>query len=57
MPVAIDTFDVVVDDQPQSHESLTVQEPLAQPERGATPHEVENILRRAQERLARVLAH
>jgi hypothetical protein len=58
MPVVISDFEVVVDDQPQSARSAPApQESQAQTPRGATPHEVENILRREKERFSRVLAH
>lgn len=58
MPVVINDFEVVVDEQPQSARPAPAsQEPEAQTSRGAKPHEVENILRRAKERLARVFAH
>jgi hypothetical protein len=59
MPVVINEFEVVADEQahPTQTAPATPQEPSAQAGRGATPHEVENILRREKERLARVQAH
>ena len=59
MSVVINTFEVVADDQPQStpRSAPTSSETQAPTARGATPHEVENILRREQERFIRLLAH
>lgn len=57
MPVVINEFEVVVDNQQASTSSTaTTQEPAPQPTRGTTPHEVEDILRREKERFARVQA-
>lgn len=57
MPVVINDFEVVADDQAPPSESVpATQESSSQTAPGATPHEMENILRRAQERLARVRA-
>jgi hypothetical protein len=58
MPVVINDFEVVVDNQQKSPQAAAeTQEPQPAAKRGATPHEVENIFRREQERLARVQAH
>jgi len=58
MPVVINDFEVVVDSQQKSAQTATeTQEAQSEAKRGATPHEVENIFRREQERLARVQAH
>ncbi len=58
MPVVINDFEIVVDDQAQSTQPAPApQESSSQTVPGATPHEVENILRREKERLARVQAH
>jgi hypothetical protein len=59
VPVVINDFQVVVD-QPPPEQTRSAASEAAQPSalpRGATPHEVENILRREKERLARVMAH
>lgn len=58
MPVNINEFEVVVDTPPASSSSSGSNESAtpASP-RGATPHEVENMLRREHERSLRVQAH
>jgi hypothetical protein len=56
MPVNINEFEVVMDNahaEPSPNPDTASQ---AAASRGATPHEIENILRREKERLARVLA-
>ena len=58
MPVVINDFEVVADEQAQSRQASSVApESQVEETHGATPHEVENILRREKERLARVYAH
>jgi len=59
MPVVINDFEVVVDQPaPSSTRSAAGGEaPAAEQGRGATPHEIESILQREKERLARVKAH
>ena len=58
MPVVINDFEVVTEQPPRSDRAATGGEtPSAEQARGATPHEIESILRREQERLARVQAH
>ncbi len=58
MPVNINEFEVVVDTPPTSSSSSSSNEgAVATPPRGATPHEVENMLRREHERSLRVQAH
>ncbi len=55
MPVTINEFEVVVDPPaPAAQPADSDRTPT--PPRGATPHEIETILRREQERLARVRA-
>jgi hypothetical protein len=58
MPVTINEFEVVTE-APAPVTQSAPNEPAqpAAPGRGATPHEIEAILRREKERLARVLAH
>ena len=59
MPVVINDFEVVVDQPvPSSTRSASSSEaPAAEQGRGATLHEIESILQREKERLARVKAH
>ena len=57
MPVNINEFEVVVDTPHTSSDSTSSEGAPATPPRGATPHEVENIVRRERERLLRVQAH
>ncbi len=59
MPVVINEFEVVADQPaPAATRSASSNEaPAAQPGRGATPYEIESILQREKERLARVKAH
>jgi len=59
MPVVINDFEVVVDQSssPATRSASGSEAPAAQPGRGATPHEIESILQREKERLARVQAH
>jgi len=57
MPVNINEFEVVVDTPHTSSDSTSSEAAPATPPRGATPHEVENIVRRERERLLRVQAH
>jgi hypothetical protein len=54
MPVVINDFEVVVD-QPAA--SSTRSGSGSEAPRGATPHEIELIMQREKERLARVQAH
>jgi hypothetical protein len=59
MPVVINDFEVVVD-QPAPSSTRSAASSEAHPAeqgRGATPHEIELILQREKERLARVKAH
>jgi len=59
MPVVINDFEVVVD-QPAASSTRSgsgSEAPAAEQARGATPHEIELILQREKERLARVQAH
>ena len=57
MSVNINEFEVVVDPpQPPTESAASEAAPPTNP-RGATPYEVESILRRAKERLARLQAH
>jgi hypothetical protein len=59
MPVVINDFEVVVD-QPSSSATRSgsgSEAPAAEAPRGATPHEIELIVQREKERLARVQAH
>jgi hypothetical protein len=57
MSVNINEFEVVIDPpQPSAETAPSEAAPLTNP-RGATPHEVESILRRTDERLARLRAH
>ncbi len=60
MPVVINEFEVVTDQPAPSSATRSAsssETPTAQQGRGATPHEVELIMQREQERLARVKAH
>lgn len=57
MPVIINEFEIVSDQAPSPQPASATQESTQQSNRGATPHEVENILRRERERLSRVQAH
>ena len=57
MPVVINEFEVVGEPPPAPSTAPAAQESADQAERGASPHEVESILRREKDRLARVLAH
>jgi hypothetical protein len=57
MPVVINEFEVVGDQPPDPRPESTAQEAPPSTQRGATPHDVESILRREKERLARVQAH
>jgi hypothetical protein len=58
MPVVINDFEVVVDQPSSSTRSASSGEaPAAEAPRGATPHEIELIVQREKERLARVKAH
>jgi len=60
MPVVINEFEVVAE-QPASSSTRSAspsgEAPAAEQGRGATPHEVELILQREKERLARVKAY
>jgi hypothetical protein len=58
MPVVINDFEVVADQpsQPDRSAPSSGSSSAASP-RGATPHEIELILQREKERLARVQAH
>jgi hypothetical protein len=59
MPVVINEFEVVVDQAapPATRSASSSEAPEAEQGRGATPHEIEWILQREKERLARVQAH
>lgn len=57
MPVNINEFEVVVDPPQPTTEAGTSEAASPANPRGATPYEVETILRRAKERLARLQAH
>jgi hypothetical protein len=57
MPVVINEFEVVGDQPPDPRPESTAPEAPPSTQRGATPHDVESILRREKERLARVQAH
>jgi hypothetical protein len=57
MPVVINDFEIVSDQTPPAQPASASQEPVQQTDRGATPHEVESILRRERDRLSRVQAH
>ena len=57
MPVVINEFEVVGEQPPAPRTDSGAQESPAPSERGASPYEVESILRREKERLARVQAH
>jgi hypothetical protein len=58
MPVVINDFEVVTEQAPHSERAATGGEtPSTEQARGATPHEIELILQREKERLARVQAH
>ena len=57
MPVNISEFEVVVDPPPAAAPAASDANSAPAAPRGATPHEIEHILRREQERLARVQAH
>jgi hypothetical protein len=59
MPVVINDFEVVVD-QPAASSTRSAsggEAPATEAPRGATPHEIELIVQREKERLARVQAH
>lgn len=57
MSVNINEFEVVVDPPSAAGGASTSEAAPATPPRGATPYEIENILRREKERLTRVWAH
>ncbi len=63
MPVNINEFEVVIDPPRAAAEAAAAEAAASTgaaaslPPRGVTPYEIENILRREKERLARVLAH
>jgi hypothetical protein len=57
MPVNINEFEVVVDQPRSAPAESSSQNAPEQSKRGATPHEIENILRRQKERILRLLAH
>lgn len=59
MPVVINDFEVVVDQPAPSatRSAASGETPSAEQGRGATPHEIEAIVQREKERLARVKAH
>lgn len=57
MPVVINDFEVIGDQPAAPQQVSTAEEASPQTGHGATPHDVENILRREKERLARVQAH
>lgn len=59
MPVVINEFEVVADQAaPPATRSASSREAAANEQgHGATPHEIEAILQREKERLARVQAH
>jgi hypothetical protein len=59
MPVVINEFEAVVDQSapPATRSAASGDAQAAEQGRGATPHEIELILQREKERLARVQAH
>ena len=57
MPVVINDFEVVADQPPSTRSASGGEAQTPEQARGATPHEIELILRREKERLARVQAH
>jgi hypothetical protein len=59
MPVVINEFEAVVDQSapPATRSASSSEAQSAEQGRGATPHEIESILQREKERLARVKAH
>jgi|KBSSwiStaDraftv2_1062776.scaffolds.fasta_scaffold1830899_2 hypothetical protein len=57
MPVVINEFEIVSEPAPAPRAESANQESSQPADQGATPHDVENILRREKERLLRVKAH
>jgi hypothetical protein len=57
MPVVINDFEIITDDQRQPAQPADAQSSTIQTTHGSTPYEIENALRREKERLARVQAH
>lgn len=57
MPVIINDFEVVADAPPPDRSAPAPEAASAAAPRGATPYEIEIMLRRELERLARVQAH